>query len=401
MPFSPPARVLQVHNRYRVRGGEETVVEAIQDMLEAHPAVELATYYRDSGELQGPSGKWRAATEPLFERPARERARKVLAAEKPDLVHVHNVYPLITPWFLKECGAQSIPVVMTTHNYRNVCPIGTRFRDNRMCTDCAGGREVRCVIHDCRGNRLESMALALRHRSARVHGLFNRYVNLFLVLTGEQRTSLIETGVPAENIAELPNPRIADLNAHATPANGTYGLFVGRPERGKGFHVLTEACRLAPDVEVRVAGADRAALGEFEPLPSNLEPLGHLNRDELAGAYKAAAFFTLPHVWGEPNSMVVIEAMTAGLPVLTSNVGGPPTMVDAPHTGYLLEPGDPQGLAEAMRALMADAPLRQSMGRAARQWAEERFDPARYLERLLGFYAQVLGLEEGSPARTL
>lgn len=356
-------RVLHAYNLHRGGGGADNATLATIAALRKQ-GIEIATFVRDSRDIQNTlGGKLHAFIEGLYARQAVEDFAAVLDTFRPNLVHVHELYPLISPWILPECSRRSIPVVMSVYDYRLTCPVHNHHFRGQTCTRCLNGHEFRCVWQNCRCSRAESLAFALRNAVARWFGLFAHHVALYITPTWFTADWLIQhAGVAAEKVTVI--PCLIDMpDTTVDPAEGRYVAFAGRfvPEKG---------------VEVALAAARRAGLplwlaGDADHYPGVTAQddvrfvLTH-NREELAAFYRGARMFVMPSIWFETFGIVVGESMSHGVPVLASHIGAlAETTIDG-VTGMLFEPGNVEDLAKKMRLLWDDPELCRRLGRGAR-----------------------------------
>ena len=380
-------RVLQVHNRYRVRGGEDTAFDALVALLRAR-GEEVLTFERDSAAIaRGLSGRGRAFLSSIRSVSAARELRALIEVWQPDVVHLHNLYPLISPSVLRPCREAGVPVVMTCHNYRLICPVGTLFSRGAVCERCAGGREVLCAVRNCAGDPLLSTAYALRAMAARVPvNVFHRAVDLFITPSEFVRRKLMEHGYRRCRFAVVPHPVVAPETA-ADPARGRYVAYLGRISAEKGVGVLLAAARRCPDVPIRIAGDAALMPGLDRAAPPNATFVGPIPRAAVGDFLRGARLLVAPSICYETFGMAVVEAMAHGLPVVASRIGGLPETVQDGATGLLCPPGDPSALADALRTLWAAPSRCRELGRCARDEAGRRFHPGRVFAALVGLYA--------------
>lgn len=135
-------KIIQVHNRYRYRGGEDSVVEATIEILKRR-GISISLMERPSLDNKcSIFQKIRLFFSGIYSLSAKQDMSRIISKERPDLVHVHNLYPLLSHSILTACRKAGVPVVMTAHNYRLVCPIGFYFRAYQICEKCTGGKNI-------------------------------------------------------------------------------------------------------------------------------------------------------------------------------------------------------------------------------------------------------------------
>jgi len=384
-------RVLVIHNKYGRFSGEEAVVEGLAELLNVH-GHEVVRFVRSSAEIPNMRlGRVRALFSGVHSRSSCRRMRRMLQECQPDIVHVHNVYPLISPSVLRVCREAGAPVVMTVHNYRLVCPNGLHMTRGEVCEKCRGGREYWCVLRNCEGSLPKSLGYALRNWVARKRRAFLDNVAMYAALTEFQRQRLIAEGFPAERIAVVPNMVACDGCA-VGEETGDYVAYVGRISPEKGVRHLLSAARRLPDVAFKAAGGyDRMPHLPGEA-PANFEFLGQLGTERLNGFYSRARMLVLPCTCFEGFPMTIAEAMVRGKPVVCSRIGGLPEIVDDGVTGLLFKPGNAEDLAEKIRFLWDRPDLCRKMGQAGREKALREYSPEKYYKRLMTVYERAIAL---------
>ncbi|MBN1918075.1 MAG: glycosyltransferase family 4 protein [Verrucomicrobia bacterium] len=376
-------RVCIVHNSYARPSGEEIVVSSTRRVLEEH-GHDVCMLQRSSAEIDRMRlGRVRAFFSGICSRSSRHAMRRLIEEHRPDVVHVHNVYPLISPSVLTECRRAGVPAVMTVHNHRLVCPNGLLSSHGEMCERCLGGREYWCVLRNCEGHLLKSLGYALRSAIARQRRLFLDGVTLFAVLSPFQRERLIESGFPAERIVVIPNMVCSE---GAKPALGDYVAYAGRVSPEKGVETLVAAAARCPDIPFKIAGSLDRTPHLTSEAPDNVTFLGHLKGARLSAFYDDCRMVIVPSVCAEAFPMAVLEAMSHGKPVVASSVGGLPSIVDDGVTGLLVEPADAAELADKIRVLWERPDLCRRMGEAGRAEALSEYSPEQHYERLMAAY---------------
>lgn len=382
-------KILLVHNAYGKFSGEEAVVRDTRTVL-LENGHEVIGFERSSAEIPnmrfGPINSFFSG---IYNPRSRQQFRLQLRSERPDLIHIHNLYPLISPSILPEAKAAGISVVMTVHNYRLVCPNGLHYVDGNICERCVGGREYWCVLKNCETNIGKSLGYAMRSWWARVKRYYLDNVSIFACLTQFQRDRLLQIGIPADRLVIIPNmARIPDKAA--LTSNSKYVGFCGRLSPEKGISVLMEAARLCPDIPFVAAGRYEKTSGLTANVPDNFKLLGHCDSESLASFYSQARFIALPSVCFEGFPTVLVDTMFTGKPVVCSNIGGLPEIVDDGFTGLLVQPGNAEDLAKKIRYLWEQPALCKKMGNAGRQKAVREYSQEKYYERLMGVYQKAL-----------
>jgi glycosyltransferase involved in cell wall biosynthesis len=385
-----------VHNRYAADSGEETAVENLLSLLVAR-GHKVVCFMRSSADIRARFlGRSRAFFSGIFSLSSKFAFRDFLNETRPDVVHIHNVFPLISPSVLLECRRARVPVVMSVHNYRLVCPNGLHMskRDARLCEKCCGGHEYWCFLKNCEGSAVKSLGYALRSLIARKARWYRANVSVYACLTDFQRRRLIAEGYPQDRMAVIPN-MVRPTNGCGDVPLGDYVGFAGRVSPEKGIDVFISAARKCPEIRFLVAGNYDRMPGILQRTPPNCTLLGHLGPAELARFYASSRMVVVPSVWYEAFGLCAAEAQVQGKAVVCSRIGALPEIVAGGASGLLFEPGNADDLAGKIRYLWDSPDLCRQMGATGRQKALHEYSPDTYYERITAAYEKAIRL--GSP----
>lgn len=374
--------VLLLHNRYRDPGGEERSVAEIASLLRSR-GHEVTLLERSSAALGGVRGRLRAGTAMLRGGLDPAEVEQAVGQSGAEIVHAHNINPLLGPRALAAARRAGAGTVMHLHNYRLVCAIAITYRDGAVCTRCHGRNTWPGIRLRCRGNLAEAAAygagLALRQDEVVEN------VDRLIVPSAFAKARLEALGVGVGSAAVLHNFLPSSQFAPGAPEAGAYALFAARLVEEKGADVAIEAAaRAGVPLAIAGSGPEESALRALAArLGAPVRFLGHLTAPELTAARGEAAFCVVPSRWDEPCPYSAIEAMAAGLPVLASAVGGLPEMVGPDH---VLPAGSADAWAAQMRALWSDRAKRREAGAAARERALALFGEERFYSGLMDVY---------------
>lgn len=379
-------RILEVHNYHSIRGGSDVMFDTTVASLRA-AGHDVTTFVRDNALVQGFGARLGAAGASFYSASSGQKIRQVLKNYKPEIVHVHNVYPLISPSILEVCSADGYPVVMRLADQTLLCPTSHCFRDGSVCTDCLRGREYCCILHNCRDNVLMSVLYAGRTAAARLKGTFHKFVQAFTVPSLFLKSRFEAAGFAGDKLNLVPN--MVSISARAAAASrGEYAAFLGRSSPEKGISVILEAAKIAK-VPVQLALVGNIANFEAASLPPNVRIVGALSRDDVPAFLVNAKCLIVPSLCEEAFCLVCAEAMAAGVPVIGSNIGALPELIDHGVNGFLFDPGNVSELASRMSELWANPKLTDSFGRCAHRKAELTFSESSYVERLIDVFESV------------
>jgi glycosyltransferase involved in cell wall biosynthesis len=363
-------RVLILHSRYLSgdASGENRVVRDEAKLLaEGGHAVQV---YDPSPTRAHGMRLVTTAIDAVWSTDGGKAVRHLIGRFRPDVVHCHNLFPMLSPAVIRTCHSRGIPVVITLHNYRLMCLPSTFLRDGRVCEDCLGRAPWPGVIHRCYRDSLPgSTVLAtslLVHRSLRTF----EHVSLFLAVSPFVRDKHIEAGLRADRIRVKSNFTWSVPRREGTGRNF---LYLGRLSPEKGVKTLVRAW---DDVgaELVVVGDGPDADQLRTEAPPSVRFVGPLPGEDVVDLIREARAVLVPSVWYEAQPRVILEAYAAGVPVVASRIGGLPDLIIEEESGLLVTPGDGTAWAQAANRLLDDeAAIRLGEG-AHRMW-QERFSP--------------------------
>jgi len=376
-------RVLLVHNHYgsSAPSGENAAFELEQALLE-RAGHQVGTFTRHSDDLRrrGWLGTLRGAAATPWNPWAAGAIRRAVEEFRPDVVHAHNTFPLLSPSVFPAVGSRAARV-LTLHNYRLFCPAALPFRDGRPCTECIERRSVLPALrHGCyRGSRVATAPLAAGVALARALGLWRRHVDAFVALTGFQRDLVVAAGLPAERVFVKPNCYPGRPAVLPWAGRRPCVVYVGRLSEEKGVRHLLDAWSAwgAEAPELRLVG-DGPLRGELEARAraaglARAVFLGHLPPAEAEAEIARARLLVLPSVWFEGFPMVLREAFAFGTPAAVSDLGALPGLVGHGEAGLVFRPGDAESLRQQVSAAWAEPAGLEARGAAARRAFEAHY----------------------------
>ncbi|MGH3735447.1 MAG: glycosyltransferase family 4 protein [Micromonosporaceae bacterium] len=385
-------KVVIAHNRYvsAQPSGENTVVDNEIELL-GSAGVTVLPFQRSSDEIAEMPAAQKALlpVSPLYAAPAQRALRELLAAERPDVLHLHNPYPLLSPWVVRTAHAAGVPVVHTVHNFRQVCVAGTYFRDGHPCYDCRGrAYGLPAIQHGCyRGSRAQSVIMAT---ALAAHRGTWRSVDRFIALTSAMAEHLRGYGIRDEQIVVKPNS-VPDPGRHDVAGSGF--LYVGRLSEEKGLGLLLDAWSRHPvdalgTLTIVGDGPLRDTVAAAADGRPDISFLGAQPKPAVFDAMRAGAVLVVPSTWDEVCPMVVVEALANARPVLVTAKGGLPYLIGAGESetaGWVSEP-TVDALAATLPVAARDA---AGLTGTARRRYETTFSPGVVTDQLLKIYADV------------
>ncbi|MEY4906303.1 MAG: hypothetical protein RL260_21 [Pseudomonadota bacterium] len=384
-----PLRILIVHNRYQIRGGEESVVDAEIALLRGH-GHEVRLYERDNHDIDGKS-RLVLLRDTLWSPSSHADVTRLINEFQADVVHVHNTLPLVSPsvYWAVDAAPRGVALVQTLHNYRWFCPKATLLRDGKICEDCIGKVAWRAVVHRCyRDSAVQSAVMAATYGLHTALGSLHRHADRIIALSEFARDKYVANGFPAALMAIKPN-FVSDPGPDTQPARDRTGfLYVGRLSEEKGPHVLVEAAGQVTELRFEIAGG--GPLAPQLPARSNVVYSGTVSADAVRDKMRRARMLVLPSLCYEGLPMTLVEAYCSGLPVLASRLGPLATLVEDGVTGLLFTPGDVRDLADKLRWAAEHPEAVRDMGIAARQAYLDHYTPESNYRQLMAIYREAI-----------
>jgi glycosyltransferase involved in cell wall biosynthesis len=387
-------RILLVHNRYRsaMPSGENRVVEQEGEALAA-AGHEVRRFTRDSDEISQWSLLKKASlpARTIWNWESFADLKAVLREYQPEVVHVHNTFPLLSSAVLHACRDAGVPIVATLHNYGLACANRAFFRDGAVCHDCASHLPVASVLHGCfRDSRVATVPVAISmtaHRRA-----WRSLVSAYILISGSQRDLLAGVDLPKDRVFVRYN--LITRRDRLQTAPEPMVVYAGRLDEIKGVRLLMAGWdRYLADVDqpglrLAIAGAGTldAEVAAWASTRPSVVLAGPLSSADCASLISRARAVLLPSAWEETFGLVAIEAMAAGVPPIASGHGSFPELITPGVDGALFDAGDPAALGRAIADAERNPEQYASYGEQARKTYEQRFDPERNLTELLEIY---------------
>lgn len=422
-------RILLVNKFHYRKGGAETYYLTVGSELERmghevayfsmrHPdnlPCEWDKYFVTQREYNNVKNPLKAARDgmALIYSPEAKRNFQALCEEfRPDVVHLNNVHRQITLSILDApyLRENKVPVFYTAHDYVTVCPGYLMLDgDGRVCDACLeDGHYRHCIENRCvKGSRAKSALAAMEASFNRTHKS-NQRIDKVIAPSRFMRSKLIEGGWPEDKVIFLQNfaddailDRAANAGADATDRENPYLLFFGRLSVEKGVDTLLRAFdaalpNLPQDMRLVVVG-DGPDADEFKAIASSL---GCASRIEFAGyqtggalqAYVERASLAISSSrWRENMPYSIVEAFAAGTPVVGTNIGGIPELVDEGKTGFICEPGDVPSMADAISrgtSAFLDRSTYSMLQRNCRSYVMENCSREKFMSDLVNLYKE-------------
>ena len=388
-------KILLVHNRYQIPGGEEVVFEQERQLLE-RAGHHVLTYCRTNFEADTYTGLRRLnlVKNIVWSADTRQELAGLLRDEKPQIVHVHNTFMMMSPSVFAACREAGVPVVQTLHNFRLFCPAANFVRDGKPCEECVEHTLLRGIQYGCyRQSRPATTTVALMLQIQRKRAMF---ADLHVALTNFSRNKFIACGIPAQKVCVKPNFVYPDPQERT--AVGSDAVVVGRLSEENGLQTLLIAWkRLRGRIPLSIVG-DGPLLQELQNKVSELNLAGvtfhgRLSHEKTLEMTKAAKFLIVPSECYENFPMGIAEAFACGVPVLCSDLGGMREIVEDGGTGLRFAPGNSADLASKVEWAQSHPEQMRAMGRKARREYETKYTAEKNYPMLMEIYQRATAAE--------
>jgi glycosyltransferase involved in cell wall biosynthesis len=388
-------RILVAHNRYQFSGGEDAVVRDEVELLRRHGHV-VELLEQDNDAIHGLRGKLIASASIFYSSRSRKRMKQAIHDFQPELLHVHNWFPMLSPSIILEAAAANVPTVQTLHNFRMICANALLYRDGAVCTECVGKTlPVNGILHGCyRGSRAGSAIVTAAYAFHRFAHTWDR-VDLFIAVSGFEREILVRGGLPPEKVVAKPNFVGSDTWKSEKDAEEG-ALFVGRLSPEKGIRTLLSAWNTGKiPLRLKIIGDGPMAeeVRSFAAGKTDVEYLGAQPPDKVYREMAKAKFLVFSSEWYETFGRTVVEAFSQGTPVLAADLGGISELVEEGVTGYRFAPGDVDALIAGAHRF-CDGKDYEQMRITCRNIFLSKFTAETNYELLTDIYAKAIALRK-------
>ena len=386
-------RILQVHNYYRQRGGEDQSAEQDYELLSKN-GYDVKAYTRCNQEIRENNLILKTGLffTPTWSCKTYKEITQILKSYKPDIVHVQNSFPLVSPSIYYACHANNVPVVQTLHNYRMFCANGLFLRNGTVCELCLNKSLLNAIRYRCyRNSMIQTISVVLMLVLHRLLKTWQNKIDGYIALSDFSRNKYIEGCIPENKLHlhhnfQYGNPMVDEKREN-------YVVFVGRLSVEKGVTTLLEAFSFVKDIHLKIIGEGPLSswISEFikNKRMLNVELLGYKLHTEVMMYIKKARLLVIPSLFYETFGRTIIEAYSVGVPVIASRLGAMAELVQDSKTGYLFTPGNPTDLVDKIH-LALDNNKWKDLSITARKVFEEKYNENFALTSLINIYHDVI-----------
>lgn len=342
-------RVLLIHNKYQQRGGEDAVFENETELLRQH-GNEVETLLFDNNDINQLS-KIELISKLFYNKGSYKKLNTIIQKFKPEIIHVHNFFPLASPSIFFASSRNRIPTVVTFHNYRLICSNGILFRENKTCEKCINSTfSISGIVHKCyRNSRLQTASLTTMTALHKLIKTWNNKIDGYICLTEFSKNKLVNSSLKLDKCKVYIKPNFSFEEKNKAQKRENFYLFVGRLSKEKGIKTLLELAKQS-EINLKIAGTgemQEEVLTNSQQF-SNIEYLGQRNKEELKELYSKCRALIFPSTWYEGFPMTIVEALSNGTPVICSKIGGLPEIIDQGYNGLLFEPNNVNSLKSSI-----------------------------------------------------
>jgi glycosyltransferase involved in cell wall biosynthesis len=387
-------KILLCHNFYRKFGGEDSAVIALKQILESK-GFSVVFYSRDNKETSRYSLAQKLFLFPntFFSLRTYRDIKKIATEFKPDVAHIHNTFPLISPSIYSALKRAKIPIVQTIHNFRFLCPNGQFYSKGEICERCKNGNYISAIVRKCyRSSYILSFLYAASIWLHRILGTFSKKVDKALCLSDFTASKLTERLFCPGKTVVISNFLNADFTSDCHREK--YAVFIGRLSKEKGLLTLIRAFEGIKEFNLKIMGDGPMAeqLKEYvrRNKISNVELLGFIDGGKRFEILKKAMFSIIPSEWYENQPMAVLEAFAFGVPVIASKIGSLEEIVEDGKNGLLFQMGNSNDLRDKIKHFIDNTGKRMICSEYARYCAETKYSAETNCSKLLKIYKEVI-----------
>lgn len=387
-------KVLIVHNQYKTFGGEDRVVQEEIQLLRKNE-VNVSTFFVDNHdiEINGLTNKAKLGFNTVWSLKYYRLLKKKLKDIKPDIVHFHNTFPLISPAAYYACKNLNIPVVQTLHNYRLACPGALFMRSDSICEKCLKGSLLNSIKYGCyRESRVQTIPLTAMLYTHRLMDTWNKKVDKFITLSNFAKNKIIEAGIDRDRIVIKPN--FMEKTYLNDSEKEDYIVFVGRLSKEKGVHLLLEGWKnIEPQFDSKLLiigdGPDNNMLRNKYKNLKNVSFMGRLEKDQILKIVSKAKYLVVPSVWYEGFPMTIVEAYSVNTPVISSDIGSLKEIVVDGITGFNFKNNNINDLEQVLKKALTYTEYRKLENNVMQKFEENYSSDINY-KILINIYKEAI-----------
>lgn len=341
------------------------------------------------------SHKIKSSLDFIYSIESKKKLTHLIKQTKPDIAHIHNIYHHLSTSVIGTLKEKKIPIIMTVHDYKLICPNYSLFTNGEYCDKCKKHKYYNAITHKClKESYIASSLACLEMYFCKLLKTYEKNISLFIAPSRFVQKKLTGFGINKNKIHYLPHSIDLTLFGSSQPT-GDYLLYFGKLEEKKGIDILLKAAKTIPGIRIKIAGSgtyekELKKISQSENL-ENIDFLGHKGQKDLAAIVKNALLVIVPSLWPEPFGLTIYEAFTASKCVVASNIGAIPEIIKDNKTGILFSPGNYKELSDKIKMLIANKKRIYKIGKNAKEEINNINNPGKHTRELVNLYQQAIG----------
>ena len=419
-------RILLVNYRYFISGGPERYMFNIKELLEknGHEVIPFsvqssrneyseyekyfakpidngdAVYYDDVKKT--PKTILRLMGRSIYSFEVKSAIKKVICEVKPDVVYIIHFINKLSPSVITGAKELGVPVVLRLSDFFLICPCCDFMHNRHICEDCLKYGYKSCIKNKCIKNSLA--ASFIRVLAMKTHKWMKVYdkVDAFITPSNYLRQKLISNGFDGKKIVCIPTfAKDTEIEDSSKTIIGDYGLYFGRISVEKGIETLIKAYKKMPDKNLVIMGDDSTSeairLKKYvgKKHLNNIDFIGFKSGNELEEVIQKARFVVIPSIWYDNLPNTALEAFKYSKPIIASNIGSLPEIVNDKVNGLLFSPGNIEDLADKIK-MIENTEMLESLGHNSRHTYCNKYSEQKHYRRLTRLFEKVVKLKNGN-----
>jgi len=384
-------KILLIHNTYQHPGGEDSVLENEYKLLKNNNHIVEKLIF-DNNDINSSLDKLKIGFNSIFNRNSAKIVEKKIKSFRPDIIHVHNFFPIASPSIFYVANSLNIPIVMTLHNYRLICPNALLFKDNKICEKCIEKPfAIDAILNNCyRESKIQTSILVIMNYVHKKRNTWNHKVDKYITLTSFAKNKMLNSSLKLEKNKIVIKPNFVEDYGYEYEKED-YFLFVGRLSIEKGINLLLQVFEKSEKKLIIIGSGPLENLVKEKALERiNIEYLGYKDKLFIVNKLKKAKALIFSSIWYEGMPMTILESFSVATPVISPNIGGPNEIVQSNINGLKYQTNTINSLIEAINNISNNDTLHKKLCLGARASYEDNYTPEKNYKYLMNIYKKVI-----------
>ncbi len=387
-------KILLIHNTYQQKGGEDSVFENEYKLLNEKNIVEKLLF--NNNDIKSPLDKLKVGFNSIYNKNSAKIVKEKIEEFNPDIIHVHNFFPVASPSIFYSANQFNIPIVMTLHNYRLICPNALLFHNNKICEKCINKSfAINGVLNGCyRESKVQTFALAFMSYIHKKRKTWNNRVDKYIALTNFAKDKILNSSLNLDKNQIIVKPNFVEDNGFDYDKE-EYFLFIGRLSIEKGIELLLRSFENSNKKLLIIGGGPlETIVKESVKKNTNIKYLGFQNKKFIIDKLKKAKALIFTSIWYEGMPMTILESFSTGTPVIAPNIGGPNEIVKDYINGLIYKANNLNSLSTKIDMLASNSNIHKQLCLEARNFYEQKYSVKKNYEFLINIYKEVISDEK-------